>query len=524
MTSTTHDSHESDHTTTAESSNPREPQGTPVLEVSDLNVSFPSEAGSVAAVRGVSFDLYPGRTLGIVGESGSGKSVTSMSIMGLLPQYAKVTGSVKYAGEELLGKTDKEMSKIRGKGIGMIFQDPLSALTPVFDIGTQLVEAIVTHQKVTKQQAEKQAVELLDLVGISEPQKRIRAFPHEFSGGMRQRVVIAIAIANNPRVLIADEPTTALDVTSQRAIVELILKLVAERGTGLLFITHDLGLVAQTCERVLVMKDGRVVEEAPVDKLLTAPEQPYTRSLIDASTLPDPRPANRSDEVVITATNLTKKFKSTTAVDDISFTVSRGERLGIVGGSGSGKTTTLKLLAGLARPTSGTVSMSESMHMVFQDPMGSLNPRMLVRDIIAETLPIPDNKRIAEVLTEVGLEPDMMTRYPHAFSGGQRQRISLARALAPRPAILLADEPVSALDVSVRKRVLNLLDSLVAEHNLTLVFVSHDIGVVRSVCDTIIVMHDGRIVEKGDTAQVLRAPQNAYTQSLIAAVPQLDRG
>ena len=222
MTSTTHDSHESDHTTTAESSNPREPQGTPVLEVSDLNVSFPSEAGSVAAVRGVSFDLYPGRTLGIVGESGSGKSVTSMSIMGLLPQYAKVTGSVKYAGEELLGKTDKEMSKIRGKGIGMIFQDPLSALTPVFDIGTQLVEAIVTHQKVTKQQAEKQAVELLDLVGISEPQKRIRAFPHEFSGGMRQRVVIAIAIANNPRVLIADEPTTALDVTIQAQILDVI--------------------------------------------------------------------------------------------------------------------------------------------------------------------------------------------------------------------------------------------------------------------------------------------------------------
>ena len=333
-----------------------------------------------------------------------------------------------------------------------------------------------------------------------------------------------MALAHDPELLICDEPTTALDVTSQRAIVELILKLVAERGTGLLFITHDLGLVAQTCERVLVMKDGRVVEEAPVDKLLTAPEQPYTRSLIDASTLPDPRPANRSDEVVITATNLTKKFKSTTAVDDISFTVSRGERLGIVGGSGSGKTTTLKLLAGLTRPTSGTVSMSESMHMVFQDPMGSLNPRMLVRDIIAETLPIPDNKRIAEVLTEVGLEPDMMTRYPHAFSGGQRQRISLARALAPRPAILLADEPVSALDVSVRKRVLNLLDSLVAEHNLTLVFVSHDIGVVRSVCDTIMVMHDGRIVEKGDTAQVLRAPQNAYTQSLIAAVPQLSRG
>ena len=289
-------------------------------------------------------------------------------------------------------------------------------------------------------------------------------------------------------------------------------------------VVHDVAFSIAPGERVLVMKDGRVVEEAPVDKLLTAPEQPYTRSLIDASTLPDPRPANRSDEVVITATNLTKKLKSTTAVDDISFTVSRGERLGIVGGSGSGKTTTLKLLAGLTQPTSGTVSMSESMHMVFQDPMGSLNPRMLVRDIIAETLPIPDTERIAEVLTEVGLEPDMMTRYPHAFSGGQRQRISLARALAPRPAILLADEPVSALDVSVRKRVLNLLDSLVAEHNLTLVFVSHDIGVVRSVCDTIMVMHDGRIVEKGDTAQVLRAPQNAYTQSLIAAVPQLSRG
>ena len=280
MTSTTHDSHESDHTTTAESSNPREPQGTPVLEVSDLNVSFPSEAGSVAAVRGVSFDLYPGRTLGIVGESGSGKSVTSMSIMGLLPQYAKVTGSVKYAGEELLGKTDKEMSKIRGKGIGMIFQDPLSALTPVFDIGTQLVEAIVTHQKVTKQQAEKQAVELLDLVGISEPQKRIRAFPHEFSGGMRQRVVIAIAIANNPRVLIADEPTTALDVTIQAQILDVIKVAQRETGAATIMITHDMGVVSEMADWVLVMYAGHRVEYAQSAELFTNPLHPYAQGLI----------------------------------------------------------------------------------------------------------------------------------------------------------------------------------------------------------------------------------------------------
>ena len=469
-------------------------------------------------VHDVAFSIAPGERVGLIGESGSGKTLTAMSVMRLI----RSSGEIRLGEDRLDLLSERDLCTIRGKRVAMIFQEPMTALNPLMKVGKQVAEAVLTHLRVTKRQAMARVVELLGKVEL--PADMANRYPHQLSGGQRQRVLIAMALAHDPELLICDEPTTALDVTSQRAIVELILKLVAERGTGLLFITHDLGLVAQTCERVLVMKDGRVVEEAPVDKLLTAPEQPYTRSLIDASTLPDPRPANRSDEVVITATNLTKKFKSTTAVDDISFTVSRGERLGIVGGSGSGKTTTLKLLAGLTQPTSGTVSMSESMHMVFQDPMGSLNPRMLVRDIIAETLPIPDNERIAEVLTEVGLEPDMMTRYPHAFSGGQRQRISLARALAPRPAILLADEPVSALDVSVRKRVLNLLDSLVAEHNLTLVFVSHDIGVVRSVCDTIMVMHDGRIVEKGDTAQVLRAPQNAYTQSLIAAVPQLSRG
>ena len=469
-------------------------------------------------VHDVAFSIAPGERVGLIGESGSGKTLTAMSVMRLI----RSSGEIRLGEDRLDLLSERDLCTIRGKRVAMIFQEPMTALNPLMKVGKQVAEAVLTHLRVTKRQAMARVVELLGKVEL--PADMANRYPHQLSGGQRQRVLIAMALAHNPELLICDEPTTALDVTSQRAIVELILKLVAERGTGLLFITHDLGLVAQTCERVLVMKDGRVVEEAPVDKLLTAPEQPYTRSLIDASTLPDPRPANRSDEVVITATNLTKKFKSTTAVDDISFTVSRGERLGIVGGSGSGKTTTLKLLAGLTRPTSGTVNMSESMHMVFQDPMGSLNPRMLVRDIIAETLPIPDTERIAEVLTEVGLEPDMMTRYPHAFSGGQRQRISLARALAPRPAILLADEPVSALDVSVRKRVLNLLDSLVAEHNLTLVFVSHDIGVVRSVCDTIMVMHDGRLVEKGDTVQVLRAPQNAYTQSLIAAVPQLDRG
>ncbi|MDO4631047.1 MAG: ABC transporter ATP-binding protein [Corynebacterium sp.] len=478
-----------------------------VLQVKDLCVKD--------VVQDVEFSIAPGERVGLIGESGSGKTLTALSVLRLMQS----TGEIRLGSDRLDQLSERDLCTIRGKRVAMVFQEPMTALNPLMKVGKQVAESVLIHSRVSKKQAQARAVELLSKVELS-PEMAQR-YPHQLSGGQRQRVLIAMALAHDPELLICDEPTTALDVTSQRAIVELILKLVAERGTGLLFITHDLGLVAQTCERVLVMKDGRVVEEGSVAKLLHDPAEPYTRSLIDASTLPAARVAQPSEEAVITVSNAVQKFKGTVAVDDVSFTVKRGERLGIVGGSGSGKTTTLKLIAGLLRPTSGSVTVAEPLQMVFQDPMGSLNPRMTVHDIIAETLPAPDDARIAEVLTEVGLEPAMMSRYPHAFSGGQRQRISLARALAPKPAILLADEPVSALDVSVRKKVLELLDSLVAEHNLTLVFVSHDINVVRSVCSTVLVMHEGKVVETGDTDSVLRTPQHPYTQSLIAAIPTL---
>lgn len=638
MTSTTHDSHESDHTTTAESSNPREPQGTPVLEVSDLNVSFPSEAGSVAAVRGVSFDLYPGRTLGIVGESGSGKSVTSMSIMGLLPQYAKVTGSVKYAGEELLGKTDKEMSKIRGKGIGMIFQDPLSALTPVFDIGTQLVEAIVTHQKVTKQQAEKQAVELLDLVGISEPQKRIRAFPHEFSGGMRQRVVIAIAIANNPRVLIADEPTTALDVTIQAQILDVIKVAQRETGAATIMITHDMGVVAGIADDVLVMYAGRPVEKSDVFSVFSQPRMPYTIGLLGSTPRPDvssdepltpivgnppilvdlqdqcqfaPRcpvaqPAClaaepkllpladapkgvshataciRSGEIwdqkingerlfqvpelskdiladkprderkvtlhvadlkkeypIMKGSLLKRKVGTFQAVKGVSFDVREGECMAIVGESGCGKTTTLLEIMDL-QPQSGTVVLNgqdastmtkrqrraarKDIQIVFQDPMSSLNPRLTVREVIAEPLQSLGyegdvNKRVQELMALVGLDASQIDRFPGHFSGGQRQRIGLARALATNPSVIVLDEPVSALDVSIQAGVINLLEDLKRKLGLSYLFVAHDLSVIRHLSDRVAVMYKGEFVEVGKVDDIFDHPQHPYTKSLLSAIP-----
>ena len=571
MTSTTHDSHESDHTTTAESSNPREPQGTPVLEVSDLNVSFPSEAGSVAAVRGVSFDLYPGRTLGIVGESGSGKSVTSMSIMGLLPQYAKVTGSVKYAGEELLGKTDKEMSKIRGKGIGMIFQDPLSALTPVFDIGTQLVEAIVTHQKVTKQQAEKQAVELLDLVGISEPQKRIRAFPHEFSGGMRQRALIGIGLAARPKLLIADEPTSALDVTVQRRILDHLEGLTHELGTAVLFITHDLGLAAERASHLVVMHRGRVVESGPSLDILRDPQHPYTQRLVKAApSLASARiqsaqehgiessellagKAEASDEEVIRVENLTKEFdirgekgakKKLLAVDDVSFSLRKDTTLALVGESGSGKSTVANMVLNLLDPTSGKVfykgtdlstlgshelfEMRRKLQVVFQNPYGSLDPMYSIYRCIEEPLVVHKTgnrkereARVAELLDMVAMPRSTMRRYPNELSGGQRQRIAVARALALNPEVIVLDEAVSALDVLVQNQILQLLAGLQEELDLSYLFITHDLAVVRQTADDVAVMRQGKLVESGTVDEIFANPTESYTRDLIDSVPGL---
>lgn len=611
------------------------PNEQPVLSVKDLHVSFPSEAGSVSAVRGVDFDLYPGRTLGIVGESGSGKSVTSMSIMGLLPDYAKITGSVKFDGRELLGLTDKQMSEIRGQGIGMIFQDPLSALTPVFDIGTQIVEAIQAHQNVSKSNALKQAEALLDLVGIPDPKLRLKSFPHEFSGGMRQRVVIAIAIANNPRVLIADEPTTALDVTIQAQILDVIKVAQRETGAATIMITHDMGVVAETADDVMVMYAGRPVERGDVDTIFNHPHMPYTVGLLGSTPRPDvssdepltpiegnppilvnlhdrcqlaqrcpvaidaclkgepplaplaDAPAHltacvRSAEIhggmingermfkvpplspdpfegipredrktTLEVKNLRKEFPlmkgalvkrrvgTVKAVDGLTFDIREGECMAIVGESGCGKTTTLLEIMDLD-PKDGVVilngkdanSMSRAerrearkdMQIVFQDPMSSLNPRLTVREVIAEPLESLGyegdvDARVAELMKLVGLDASQLDRFPGHFSGGQRQRIGLARALATNPSVIVLDEPVSALDVSIQAGVINLLEELKRKLGLSYLFVAHDLSVVRHLSDRVAVMYKGQFVEHGDTDEIFDHPQHEYTRKLLAAIP-----
>ena len=628
----------------------------PVLSVRELHVTFPSEAGKVRAVRGVDFDLYPGKTLAIVGESGSGKSVTSMAVMGLLPEYAKVEGSVTFDGQELIGKTDKEMSAIRGAGIGMIFQDPLSALTPVFDIGTQIVEALQLHQNISKKAAWNRAIELLDLVGIPEPQKRVKAFPHEFSGGMRQRAVIAIAIANNPKVLIADEPTTALDVTIQAQILDVIKVAQRETGAATIMITHDMGVVAGTADDVMVMYAGRPVERADVHTLFKNPRMPYTVGLLGSTprvdvpsdepltpivgtpptlldnptlnsmcqfaarcpiavdecrqSLPLLQPVDavasgsdvdvevaggatstsaehyaacfRSHEIengeingerifplpklsdavlgdipreqrktTLEVKNLDKEFPlmkgsilkrrvgTVHAVNDVSFDIKEGECMAIVGESGSGKSTTLLEIMSL-NPEKGTVLLEgedvakmskkerrearKKIQIVFQDPMSSLNPRMTVKEILAEPLHSLGyegsiDARVAELMELVGLDASHIDRFPSAFSGGQRQRIGLARALATNPSIVVLDEPVSALDVSIQAGVINLLEELKRKLGLSYLFVAHDLSVVRHLSDRVAVMYKGDFVEEGEVNQIFDNPQHEYTKKLLSAIP-----
>ncbi len=609
----------------------------PVLSVSNLEVTFPSEAGAVNAVRGVSFDLYPGQTLGIVGESGSGKSVSSLAVMGLLPEYAKISGSAKLNGRELLGLSDQEMAGIRGKEIGMIFQDPLSALTPVFDVGTQLVEAIRSHQKVSKQKAWDMAVELLDLVGIPDPKRRAKAFPHEFSGGMRQRVVIAIAIANNPSVLIADEPTTALDVTIQAQILDLIKTVQRETHGATIMITHDMGVVAGSVDEVMVMYAGRPVEKAEVHDLFANPKMPYTVGLLgsipsatkreksalttiegnppivinlpdecafaprcpaateaclateppllpvaehheaacvrseeiekgkiaDQEIFPTPpllegdlaRVPREQREVVLDVQNLTKTFplvkgaflKRTVgevhAVNDISFDIREGECFAIVGESGSGKTTTLLEIMDLdpSEPTKITLGgqdvasiskkerrlLRRDIQIVFQDPMGALDPRLTVADIIREPLDALEwegdrTARVYELMELVGLNLSHVDRFPGHFSGGQRQRISVARALAAEPKLIVLDEPVSALDVSIQAGMLNLLDELKARLGVSYLFVAHDLSVIRHISDRAAVMYLGQFVEQGDTDALFDDPKHPYTQALLSAIPLAD--
>lgn len=583
----------------------------PLLSVRNLQISFASEAGTVHAVRNMNFDLYRGKTIGIVGESGSGKSVTSLAVMGLLDKNASVKGSVVYKGEELLTKSDAEMSKIRGKNIAMVFQDPLSALTPVFSIGDQLKEALVIHNpNMTEDQIRDRSIELLNLVGITKPAERLKAFPHEFSGGMRQRVMIAMAIANNPDIIIADEPTTALDVTIQAQVLDVLKKAQKETGAAMIFITHDLGVIAGVADEVIVMYAGHLVEHNSVEEIFANPTQPYTIGLLGAVPRVDQKRTRRltpiskptmdmliaeeksgdtSDmmgleaesetvramlhaetektikpmfegipredrKVVLDVKGLVKTFPITgggflrrkvgevRAVDGIDLEIREGETVALVGESGSGKSTTLMEIMSLKKPEAGSITvfgtelndkltneqrreLRSKIQYVFQDPMSSLDPRMLVYDILAEPLHVQKKskeeirQRIAELMQLVELNPDQVDRFPTQFSGGQRQRIAIARALAVNPKLLLLDEPVSALDVSIQAGIINLLEDLQDKLGVAYLFVAHNMAVVRHISSRIAVMYHGRIVESGETDEVFDNPKHPYTKALISAVP-----
>ena len=585
----------------------------PLLNVQNIRVA----AGDRTLVDGFSLELGKGERVGLIGESGSGKSMTATALMGLLPEGVSVTGSIRLAGtgHDLVGARDSQMQRIRGNRLTMVFQEPMSALNPLMRVGPQVAEVMLKHRTVpNRRAAAAKAVEMLASVRLPDPAEAARAYPHQLSGGQRQRAMLAMALANDPAVLLCDEPTTALDVTVQRQVLDLILESVSRRSTGLLFITHDLSVVASVCDRVLVMNNGRVVEEGTTEQVLTRPAHAYTRGLLAASdleatdsdgrlftvasadayvppkitspprretttatatraawpTLPDasartdqPAPAtpagqpDRGREAgavgpLISVRDLVRTYRrgrtslfgapaEVQALRGISFEVAAGQRFGVVGESGSGKSTLLRILAGLDQPTSGSVRVAgnevagareselrqlrRELQIVFQDPMGSLNPRMRVRDIITEPLLLPGEtarsgrhaERAAEMLRAVDLPAEAADRFPHQFSGGQRQRISIARALIGEPRILVADEPVSALDVSVRAQVLNLLSDLVDRYNLTLVFVSHDLAVVRHLCDNVVVMNQGLIVESGPTEQIYEDPQHGYTRTLVSS-------
>ena len=606
----------------------------PLLEVENLSVSFPTDAGDLSAVRGLSYHVAPREVVAMVGESGSGKSAAAMAVIGLLPPYAAVSGSVRLSGTELLGMSDAELSKIRGARIGTVFQDPMSALTPVYTVGDQIAEAItVHHHEISRADARRRAVELMDLVGIAQAPTRARSFPHELSGGERQRVVIAIAIANDPDLIICDEPTTALDVTVQAQILEVLKTARDVTGAGVLIITHDLGVVAEFADRALVMYAGRAVESAGVRELYADRRMPYTAGLLGSvPRLDAPRgerlvpipgappslvtlPAGcpfaprcplaieqcrqsepaltpvapghaaaciRSDQVtgrsaaeiygvaieppnvdddsesepVVRVRDLSKTFTLTKgvvfrrrigevrAVDGISFEVPRGRTLGIVGESGSGKSTTLHEILELRAPQSGSIEilgndvatlstgrrreLRRDLQVVFQDPVAALDPRLPVFELLAEPLAAngfdksATEARVAELLEIVGLARADASRYPGEFSGGQKQRIGIARALALQPKILALDEPVSALDVSIQAGIINLLLDLQHSFDLTYLFVSHDLSVVKHLAHRVAVMQHGKIVEYGEAGEVFANPRHEYTRALLAAIPQPD--
>ncbi len=531
-----------------------------VLKVTDLHVSFVSQEDDFNAVRGVSFEVKKGETLGIVGESGSGKSVTARSIMRLLPSppsYMK-EGIIEFQGQNLTQKTEKEMESIRGRDISMIFQDPMTSLNPTIKIGKQIAESLMKHQNLSKREAKKEALDLLKVVGIHNSEARFNQFPHEFSGGMRQRVMIAMALACRPSLLIADEPTTALDVTIQAQILNLMKDMQERFGTSIILITHDLGVVAGMCDRVAVMKDGEIVETGTTNEIFENPQHAYTKKLLNALPRLDERkkakkPPRIKDGLdpaspLLEVKSLKQYFDAgkgnlTKAVDSISFHIRPGETLGLVGESGSGKSTTGRAILRLHEPTDGDVlyqgmavnrlsknemkTMRRHMQMIFQDPYSSLNPRFKVLDIIGQALDIhrlsknneERKKRVEELLVMVGLEPSHAMRYPHEFSGGQRQRIGIARALAVEPDFIVCDEPLSALDVSIQSQIVELLEDLQHRLGLTYLFIAHDLSMVKHISDRVAVMYAGKIVELAESEELYNNPQHPYTKSLLAAIP-----
>ena len=528
-----------------------------LLKISNVDISLPEGSERLLAVENLCIDLAPGETLCIVGESGSGKSLTARALMGLLPApHVRVSqGQINFCGEDLTKVSERRLREIRGSEVSMIFQEPMTALNPVMTIGDQIDEIFRYHVSMSAAERRKRAIQLLDDVQLPDPAQIVNSYPHELSGGQRQRAMIAMALALEPKILIADEPTTALDVTTQAQILKLISDMQAVHQTGVLFITHDFGVVADIADRVAVMQYGHVVETGTVDKVLNHPEHPYTQALISSVPSLVPRRARaRSEEKVLEVQNVNKTFGGGSsffnfgkpsqvvhAVKDVTIELRRGETLGVVGESGSGKSTLARCIIRLMDSDSGKIILDgvnicdlnraemrpwrAKIQMVFQDPFASLNPRVKVGQIIRQGPIIQGatqeeaEARTLELLKIVGLDARAFNRYPHEFSGGQRQRIGIARALALNPEILVADEPVSALDVSIQTQILSLLDEIRTKMNLSMVFITHDLRVAAQVCDRLAVMRYGEIVETGATADIFDAPQHSYTRDLLAAVP-----
>ena len=531
---------------------------TRLLDITDLHIALPADSQRPYAVQKMELHLEANEILCVVGESGSGKSLTARAVMGLLPKpHVNIAkGSVLFHGEDLTKVSDDRLRQIRGSEISMIFQEPMTALNPVMTIGTQIDEVFRFHDKMPGKERRRRALELLRDVQLPGPEQAIKAYPHELSGGQRQRAMIAMALALDPKILIADEPTTALDVTTQAQVLKLIKEMQATHGTGVLFITHDFGVVADIADRVAVMQNGMVVETGTTDQVLRDPQHPYTQALIAAVPELTPRPARaRSPEIVMRVNKLEKTYRSggglfggkgriVHAANDVTFDLARGETLGIVGESGSGKSTVARCIVRLNDAEAGEILLGDTdlrplgraamrphrskIQMVFQDPFASLNPRTRIGKIIAQgpimygASPEDAKKRTLDLLDIVGLDPRSYDRFPHEFSGGQRQRIGIARALALEPDILVADEPVSALDVSIQAQILNLLDEIRDRMNLSMIFITHDLRVAAQVCDRIAVMQRGEMIEIGPTSTLFASPKETYTRELLAAVPGKD--